>query len=104
MSAPLPSPEEQAVIDRFEAAKPAPEAHDPAIWAALSDLIPCPEFGDCGDECECVEGELRLAIERLIMAERLHRADCEGDACCVALERRVRVVNQAAAIAPVVTR
>lgn len=29
MSAPLPSPEEQAVIDRFEAAQPAPESWNP---------------------------------------------------------------------------
>ena len=40
MSAPLPSPEEQAVIDRFEAAEPAPESFDDveqvmrAIWDA----------------------------------------------------------------------
>ena len=67
---------------RIEAAEPAPESYDPAIWSSLTDLLPChPEQG-CTDECECTSGELRLAMERLIVGERTHMADCEGDGCC----------------------
>ena len=73
---------EQAALARIEAAELAPEAYDPAIWRALTDLLPChPDVG-CADECECTSGELRLAIERLIMRERFHMSTCESDGCC----------------------
>lgn len=69
-------------VARFEAAPPAPESYDPTIWEALSELLPCHPEQDCTDECECTSGELRMAMERVILRERTHMADCEGDGCC----------------------
>lgn len=70
------------LLESWEAREAAPEAHDPAIWAALTELLPCHPDMDCAEECECTSGELRLAMERLIMRERTHMADCESDGCC----------------------
>ena len=80
--APALSSAEAARVARFEAAPAAPESHDPAIWEALSELLPCHPDMDCTEECECTSGELRLAMERLIMRERWHMANCESGSCC----------------------
>jgi hypothetical protein len=86
-------------VARFEAAPAAPESEDPALWATLSDLIPCNDFAGCADECECAEGELRLAVLRLIVTERTHHTDCGDDEdCCNATGHRARLVNKAAAL------
>jgi hypothetical protein len=103
MELPAPAPAlsdaEAERVARFEAAPAAPESEDPALWATLSDLIPCNDFAGCADECECVEGELRLAVLRLIVAERVHHTDCGDDEdCCNATGHRARLVNKAAAL------
>jgi hypothetical protein len=90
---------EAQILARFEAAPAAPESEDPALWATLSDLIPCNDFAGCADECECAEGELRLAVMRLIVTERVHHTDCGDDEdCCNATGHRARLVNKAAAL------
>lgn len=81
VTAPELTPTERKVVDRFDAAEAAPESYDGSIWATLTDLLPCHPDMDCADECECTSGQTRLAIERLILRERTHMADCEGDVC-----------------------
>lgn len=101
MTAPVPGVERDraARLAAIEAAPPAPESDDPALWEQLSDLIPCNPYVGCSDECDCAEGELRLAVQRLIVAERVHQEDCGDDEdCCNATSQRARLVNEAAAL------
>lgn len=87
--------EQRAKLAEFDAAPPAPESHDPRIWESLTDLLPCHPDHGCTDECECTAGEVRLAAERLVMAERLHQAECEGDGCCDRISRlAARTANE----------